>query len=360
MSGLRSRIRRMTGVAMLGILAAGAAGRQSSLRGGLSDAERVRFRSDALSVLTYAAECDDPVLTANAIEALGEAAPAEGTAVIAKNLDTGNRMVTFAALTALGTAGRTEQLERFRTAAGDADPSVRIGAIYAMHRCGDKSRTGELGALLTSDPKPMVRANAALVLGRMGEPGAARLLNAALSKEKDEITRRNMLEALVMLRDRKAMDTMMAYGYSAEAGQAVTGLMALANARCKEAEGIFVDRLNRAEAPEVRLLAARGLGRIGYQGMEAEQAFDLALAHLFFRTPKAKDPSEPGDVQIRRVRALAALALEALGRADALRSLRAAFDASGQSDYVRVAVGRAALSILGGRSGDRRTTLTGQ
>lgn len=335
------------------VLALAAVGCTPALRGGLAVNERQQFRNEAIMVLKDAALSDDPYLTSNAIEAISESSAADASVAIEKNLDTGNRAVTFAALVGLGTMRKTDMIEQFRAAAGDSDPNVRVAAIYALSRCGDTSRVNELGRILTSDTNPAVRANAAFVLGRMGDPSATRILKAALAREQDELARRGMLEALATLKDRRSVNSLIAYGYSADPGQATAGLGALSNARCTEAQGLFLDRLNRAEAPEVKLQAARGLGRIGYRGYDSKSMLDLATAHLFFRTTTVKDPDEPSDVQIRRVRAMAALACEAIGSPEALKPLKAAFDMPGQNPYVRVAVARAAVGIINATDGRR-------
>ena len=330
-----------------------AAGCSQSLRGGLAAGERQQFRNEAVLVLKEAALSDDPYLTSNAIEAISESSASDAAIAIEKNLDTGNRAVTFAALVGLGTMRKGDMIEKYRAAAGDSDPNVRIAAIYALHRCGDSSRINELGQLVTRDSSAAVRANAAFVLGRIGEESATKLLRAALAREQDELARRGMLEALATLKDRRSVNSLIAYGYSADPGQATAGLGALGNARCMEAQGLFLDRLNRAEAPEVKLQAARGLGRIKYQGYDASNMLNLATAHLFFRTPTVKDPNEPAELQIRRVRALAALACEAIGSPEALRPLKTAFDTPGQNPYVRVAVARAAVGIIDATEGRR-------
>lgn len=329
-----------------------------SLRGSLAVSERQQFRNEAVMVLKDAALSDDPYLTSNAIEAISESSAGDAAIAIEKNLDTGNRAVTFAALVGLGTLRKADMIERFRAASSDSDPNVRIAAIYALHRCGDSSRMNELGRLLSSDSNAGVRANAAFVLGRIGDESATRILKAALAREQDELARRGMLEALATLKDRRSVNSLIAYGYSADPGQATAGLGALGNARCSEAQGLFLDRLNRAEAPEVKLQAARALGRIGYRGYDARNMLDLATAHLFFRTTTVKDPDEPSDAQIRRVRALAALACEAIGSPDALKPLKTAFDMPGQNPYVRVAVARAAVGIIDATDG-RRTVAAG-
>jgi len=60
-------------------------------------------------------------------------------------------------------------------------------------------------------------------------------------------------------------------------------------------------------------------------------------------------PAFMGDTPERRIirlRALAALALESIGRTDALGPLKEAFHQSGQTKEVRIAVARAAIILV--------------
>ena len=93
--------------------------------------------------------------------------------------------------------------------------------------------------------------------------------------------------------------------------------------------------------PEVRLQAARGLALLGYN-----DGLDLALKYIFFRSPYRVTANDPARQQIARVRGLAALALEAMADPSALGALKRAFEASGQSVYVRIAIARAAIRTI--------------
>ncbi|MCZ6681870.1 MAG: HEAT repeat domain-containing protein [Planctomycetota bacterium] len=305
--------------------------------------EKISFRAEAVQFLRESAFSSDPIVTMQTLEALQEVAPHENPTYMVENLYTGHTGVTFAALMALGTLERTEFLEEYRIKAEDANPNVRIAAIYAMHRCGDKSRTGELPTFLMQHKKARVRANAALAIGRLGVPSAVKLLRRAMRNEKKTIVRNNIHEALLIHGDPQIERTIIQRGHSSLPLQAAEALMMLANARCQAADDVFRNRLVRAEHPEIKLEAARGLGRLG----EADHyTLDLSARHLFFKSPRHDYKEDPRDQQIRRVRGLAALALEAIESPEALAALRAAFTVKDQSEAVKVAIARAAIRII--------------
>ncbi len=312
-----------------------------SLRGSLPEREQNSFRSAALDFLKKSAYSDEPVVRMQAIEAMQEIAPREGLKDIEGNIDNGYAGVSFAALMAVGTLKEAEVIERIRTRAEDSDASVKIAAIFALHRLGDQNRTGELSELLLKHRDARVRANAALAIGRLGEPGSARVLHTALKREQKDAVKMQILEALAMLGDSEAIERLRFYGYSAVPDQSALALMLLANAGATEAEELFRYRLGFADQPEIKLQAARGLGKLGH-----DDGLDLSLAYLFFNSPDRNRKNDPPEQQITRIRALAALALEAIGSPLALGALRRAFDHEGQPELVRLAIARAALAIM--------------
>jgi len=306
--------------------------------------QAVEFRARALNFLKKAATGDDPVLRMQAIEAFQEAAPLAGIPFIEYNLDSPVPAVSFAALMAIGTLRDGMFLERVRTHTEHHDPNVRIAAIFALHRLGDESRTSELSSFLLSHPKAGVRANAAMAIGRLGEPGSVRLLRRALHQEQKNVAKMQILEALAMLGDEAGIERLRFYGYSAVPDQSTLAVMFLANAACHDAEALFRYRLTNAEIPETRLQAARGLGKL-----DNAEGLELAVRYLFFNSPDTSRPHDPPEVQIERIRGLAALALGAIGRSDALGPLRRAYNQQNQSDYVRLAIARAVIEILPSR-----------
>ncbi len=314
---------------------------QLDLRGTIPPKQQVGFRAAAVKLLINTAFSDEPALRMNAIEALGEVAPVEGLQAIEMNIENEYVGASFAAMMALGAMQNADFIERIRTRAEHQDPNVRIAALFALHRLGDRRRTSELADYLLHHADPRVRANAALAIGRMEERSSLKLLRRALSRERKDLPKLQILEALACLDDKAATDRLMFIGRSAWPDQAALALAFLANAGSHHAEDLFLDRLYTKDQPEVRMQAARGLGRLGY-----ETGLDTALRHLWFKSPKYKSPDDPPQQQIARVRGLAALALEAIGSVEALESLRDAFERKDQSVYVRLTIARAAVRII--------------
>jgi HEAT repeat protein len=321
------------------------------VRRALPPGEEAQLRVAAVQVLRECAFSDEPILRMHAIEAFQDVAPREGLDCIAANIENGYSGASFAALMALGTIRNADFVEQIRIRAEDADPSVAIAALFALHRLGDQSRTGELSEYLLNNRDARIRANAALVLGRLGEPNMVKLLQIALRQEKKISPKLQILEALATYENRHAVERLMAYSYDPRPDVAAIALNFLANANSEPAEDLFLYRLRSADFPEIKLEAARGLGRLG-----RDDGLDLALAFLRFNSPDQNRPNDPPEQQITRIRQLAALALEAIGSPQALGPLKDALGVPGQPADVRLASARAAIRIIdlhGGRSPPR-------
>lgn len=344
----RNENRRRLGAAAAALVILGT-GCAQSLRRTLPAEQEAQFRSTAIQFLKEAAFSDAPVLRMHAIEALQEVAPEEGVACIEANIENGYPAVSFAALMALGTLRKAEFVERIRIRAEDPDPNVVIAALFALHRLGDQSRTGELSGYLLNHREARVRAQAATALGRLGEPKSVKLLQLASQNEKKIAPKLQILEALAMYEDRNAIERLMAFSYDPRPDVVALALMCLGNANCERAEELFLYRLHSADYPEIKLEAARGLGRLG-----RDDGLDLALAYLRFNAPDRDRGNDPPEQQIARVRHLAALALGAIGSPQALGPLKDAFETRGQDDDVLLAVARAAVKIIDARGGRPR------
>jgi HEAT repeat protein len=311
--------------------------------------EQEQFRASAVKVLKDSAFNDEPVIRMHAIEAFQDVAPREGIPCIEANIENGYSGVSFASLMALGTIRNSEFIERIRIRAEDADTNVVIAALFALHRLGDQGRTGELSEYLLNHRDARVRANAAMAIGRLGEPKSVKLLQIALQQETKIAPKLQILEALANYENRHAIERLMAYAYDPRPDVSALALNFLANAGCEKAEELFLYRLHSADYPEIKLQAARGLGRLG-----RDDGLDLALAYLRFNSPERNRANDPPEQQIARIRSLAALALEAIGSTQSLGPLKEAFSAAGQSADVRIAVARAAIRIIDQHGGGAR------
>lgn len=302
-----------------------------------------RFRESAVDVLEEAAFGLDPAGRMQALEAFSQVAPREGLALqaIPLNLENEYPGASFAALMAAGEIGANYLIDVIRTRAEHPNANVRLAAIFCLHKFGDTSRTGEIATALLNHEDPKVRANAAFIIGKLGGKQQIKLLKTALRREKKDLPKLQILESLALLGDKYATERLIFEGYSEVPQQSAIGLMMLANAKADAAEELFWFRVQSSKWPEVRLQAVRGLARLGYP-----QGKDHAIRALTFNEPQTGITDDPPQQQIRRVRGLAALALEAVGDPLALPALQRAFEAPNQSPYVRIAIARAAIRTI--------------
>lgn len=309
----------------------------------MSMQQESQFRIQSIRYLEDVAFSDDPSGRMQAIEAFAKAAPAQGVQLQAIPLNIENEYpgASFAALVAAAEIGATQYMELARTRAEHPNPHVRMAAIFAMHKFGDRSRTGEIGQLLQKSNEAKVRANAALLVGKIGGKSQLRLLRSALRREKKDLPKLQILESLATLGDESAIQRLIFEGYSEKPQQCAVAVMMLANARSQSAEDLFWLRLRPNTWPEIQLQAVRGLARIGRNEGEP-----VAVNQLFFTDAKQDLPKDPPEQQISRVRGLAALALEDIADPMTLPPLQQAFNQEGQSMYTRIAIARAALTII--------------
>lgn len=102
----------------------------------------------------------------------------------------------------------------------------------------------------------------------------------------------------------------------------------------------FRYKLASAGHLETELAAARGLGRLGY-----DDGFQLALRALRSRRRRIQDAEDPVADQVLRARQLAAAALGAIGRTEALPALAGVLRRC-KDARVQVSAARAILGIL--------------
>jgi HEAT repeat protein len=248
--------------------------------------------------------------------------------------------VQFAAILATGRLRDHDSLAKVRAFADDENPSLRIAAYFAMHRLGDTTHTGELAEMLLYAPEATVRRDAAYVLGLLEEPEAIKLLARAM-RDKDESVRRQAIESLAMLGNPEAVQQLTFAASSGLAASRVAAIDTLANLEKPELVGTFQYKFKSGEYIEIRLAAARGLGKLG-----VADGFDFALRSLEFNRPMSGVPQDTPQSQIARVRQAAALALGAIRDRRALPALRKQLNDS-FDPRVQLAAADAILDIIG-------------
>lgn len=275
---------------------------------------------------------------AQSIEALQEVCGESEAPRIREALHDESPGVRFAAAVALGTLRDQLSIASLRDMLASNDNSDRLAAIFALHRLGDSSRTGELAYHLLDSDDVTARRNAALLLGRLGEEGAVKLLTQAM-RDGDAGMRANVLESLAMLGSKEAIATLFAQVHSGIGEEETFAIMSLARLRDMVYRDTFAHKLETAGHIETKLAAARALGMLG-----DSTGFDTARKALSFREV-AGAKGDPAANRTMRVRQLAALALGAIGDERALPDLDRLMQTEG-SPGLQVAAAKAILEIL--------------
>lgn len=275
----------------------------------------------ARNELFGAAKSSDELIRAHAIEGIRESMGSAGRNVIVEAFVDPAPLVRFAAAMAAGELRLDNVKPLLIKLTEDENPHVQIGAIFALHRLGDKRYSlGLEEALASGDPR--VRSNAALALGRLGEPSAIKILRPRLRDPAVEV-RLQAAEALWRLGTDEGLEYVVAGSISRNPGHQMVALLALAGPRdARVAEHIRPALIS--DYTEVALVAARALGQLGF-----DDGYAIAI--------QAARSSES------RQRALAALALGAIGRADAQDTLAALL--RDPDPDVRVAAAAALLQV---------------
>ena len=176
----------------------------------------------------------------------------------------------------------------------DRDLRVEAAVRFALHRLGDTRWSHQLETLATN-PNPRVRAVTAQVLGMLEEPTATRILLPMLIDPIPSV-RIQAAEALWRLGNEEGLKDLVAASISAYPDDQIVALVALAEPRDPSVLG-HVQGLLTSDYPEVSLAAARAAGMLG-----SDDGWYVAV-------PRAR-------INIPRQRALAALAMGAIGRTD--------------------------------------------
>lgn len=337
-------IRRPAEVALLSIasslalLLAGCADRAVTTRtAGSSDSMafgELRQRSERL--LLEAAKGDLDVVRCNAIEALAQVAPTAGMTAFFDSLNNESPMVRYAACVALGELRTREAKPAMMKLLNDPSPRVRLGAAYGVARTGEKNAAAYLAAGLNAQDENL-RCDAAYLIGKLGEPAAVKRLKLAETREKSSKVSVHIQAALAMLGQPQSVERLISY----TAGDAVSRIVALQslvelhNERALDAFRLIYN--GQSNYLQLRLLAARGLGRLGY-----DTGYKLALNSLSYNSPK----SEPEEVM--SIRTIAALALGAIGDPKALPELKHTAE-SDPDERIQVAAAYAICQIVTNR-----------
>ncbi|MEK6987139.1 MAG: HEAT repeat domain-containing protein [Candidatus Thermoplasmatota archaeon] len=281
----------------------------------------------------------NPVVRVEAVEALKGRSGDEGRPWIRSALLDDQPAVRFAACLAVGEVRDAGAEAGVLKCMKDPNAAVRVAALFARHCLGHTARTGDLAGYLLRDNDATVRRNAALVLGLLGEQGAVKVLAKGM-KDADPGVREHVLEAMARLGNREArqeLTFMTGAGVGSDEVFAINALTATGDPAYAET---FHYKLATATHLETRLAAARGLGLL-----HSDEGFEVAMRALRQGPPRRDDPQDPVEGQALRTQQLAAAALGAIGRTEALPSLTDVMEKS-DDPRVQVSAARAILDIL--------------
>lgn len=282
----------------------------------------------------------NPAVRAQAIEAAAEVLQDDYRLLIREGLKDEHAGVRFAACMALGKLRDTGSVESIRPRLNDPDPSVRVGAYFALERMGQPSYRQQWADALVRHEDPAVRRNAAMALGHLGDKAVVPLLQVAAGGDNDEGVRLQALEALALLNDRDAVNRFIHDAFGGIGFKQPFALLTLGRVADRRVVSYLRARLEGAPYPETRLAAARGLGMQGY-----DDGYDLAVKSLNWNEPKKNLPDDPPENQIMRVQSMAALALGDVGDRRALPRLKRRMEQP-DDPRVQLACATAILKIL--------------
>ncbi len=297
----------------------------------VSPTHAVPLARRALTLLRTAAEVDDPIVRANAIEALVDVDPQHSVELFRAAAAADSKLVRYAGLVALGDVRDRASLPVIRRLLKEPDAHVRIGAAYADYRCGKTGAARVLVTALTNSPDEKVRADAAYLIGKLGEKKALKRLKLALRREKVSYVQVHIVSAMAMLGDDESIDALIYYTQSDITSRliALQTLDRLAAPRARAALHRLLD--DKQTYVQIRLLAARALARLG------DRAGYALAAESLRRTGQNDD-------ETMQIRVNAALALGAMRQNKALPLLEKL--AAGEHDArVQVAAAYAICQI---------------
>jgi len=284
----------------------------------------------------------NPVVRVEAVEALQVGGSPDDLPWIRTALLDEHPAVRFAGCMAVGMRRDSQAETLVGERLNDADANVRVAALFAMHRLGRREQTAMLTTYLLDHEAPTVRRNAALALGLLETPSAVRVLARAM-KDSDGGVRHHALEAMARLGNQDARQELTFMTSCGVGSDEVFAIHALAQTGDSTYADTFRYKLQTADHLETRLAAARGLGMLG-----SGEGLSAAMDALRVDQPTIDDPKDPVVEQILRRKQLAAAALGAIGRAEALPLLADRL-AETSDPRLQVSAAQAILRILGSR-----------
>jgi HEAT repeat protein len=282
---------------------------------------RTDLQARARATLLSMAASDDAQVRANTIAAMIDSMGAQAAPQFLAALDDSDSTTRFAATIAVGKLRLSAAHDKLLTLAVGVEPSVAVGAIYALHRLGDTRYSHQLEITAIS-PIATVRADTAVAVGLIGDDSGKRILDA-LIRDTNVGVQLQAAAALWRLGDEQGLSVLSAKAVSGYPDDQIFALDALAQPGDPRVRGQVNGELGTLP-PEVQLTAARAMGML-----HSDAGYNLGIKYA-----TVKDELQ---------RSLAAQALGAIGRPDAQDVLAKLLD--DPSTQVKMAAAAAILQI---------------
>ena len=294
------------------------------------------MRDAAIELLLQAIDAEDPMLRANAIEAL-HATPDVLEPVLRKCLVDENRAVRYIATMTIGQLQLDDLAHLLPPLLHDPSLSVQAAALYALKRVDASTDISALAGFLLQDDAE-TRGNAAMILGKLGNPTAAPLLRMAVRRPlsrvdsaRQKIVDLQIAEAMVRLGEESELAVIRAALFAPGDQGEIVALACQISGRLGDGQALpnLLDLALRPGArrssAEIRMAAVEAVGRIDATRMPLE----VAQAYL--------------DSELPSLRAQAALTLGSSRQPEVLADLSILL--SDPNPVVQVAAAGAVLRI---------------
>ena len=314
---------------------------------GVSSVEPQGLQRRALQRLRDSVNSSDPLLKIQAIETCAELHLDKAPDICMKAVQSPVPLLQFAGAMGFIELPTFAAEPALRELLSSTDASVRLAAIGALHKLGEKEHSQELiSALGSSDRK--IRGVALTVLGRMGDESAIEPIRPLLEGEPVESVRLQAAEALVLLGDQNALPKLQLWQYSTNYQERVFAVQLMGHV--EPPPDFSADLLQALDDPNqlVQLQAARSLGRLGQQAGFAKAMKYLNPSAGLKRSIAGQmgisydDPQL--EIEITKIRSAAALALGDIGRWEAAKHLGKTLD--DRDAQVALAAAYASLKLL--------------
>ncbi len=219
------------------------------------------MRDRAIEIVRKGLADQSNLIKSHAIEVVATTGRGELIPIVTGLLKSDSVSVRFTAAIAIGDMKYSPGEFAVRRLLNDADENVRIAAAYAMTKIGMKNFDSMIRNAVKSKDQT-IRANSVMLLGKLANPEDLDLLYWALrNPDSSRKVRLQTIEAIAMLGDERIYNKILSLSISKYADDKVMSIMAMGALGTEDTKNRLITMLDE-EVPEVRLCAARQLGRL--------------------------------------------------------------------------------------------------